>query len=195
MKNNCHVHTAPRDTDQLSLTGEKTDDPISIRIFSWVKTNSNQSQQGQHTDPTNSNRLVCWHFSVLCELACRERLRTSRPPVFFPLRDLWKSEAVDHSTLRWVSLSRLRPRVPHSLPPREADPIFFSCADQRPSVAASDMVSFGGSKDEIPDDSLSLAASDVEELSGSIYALQLARVAPDLRQLPSLPRLHHRLPS
>ncbi len=32
MKNNCHVHTAPTDTDQLSLTGEKLDDPISSTI-------------------------------------------------------------------------------------------------------------------------------------------------------------------
>ncbi len=50
--------------------------------------------------------------------------------------------------------------------PREADPVFFSRADQRPSAAASDMVSFGGSEDEILDDSVSLAASDGEELSG-----------------------------
>ncbi len=53
-------------------------------------------------------------------------------------------------------------------PPREADPVFFSRAEQHPSMAASDMVSFGGSEDEILDDSVSLAASDGEELSGSI---------------------------
>ncbi len=32
MKNNCHVHTAPTDTDKLSLTGEKMDNPISSTI-------------------------------------------------------------------------------------------------------------------------------------------------------------------
>ncbi len=40
-------------------------------------------------------------------------------------------------------------------PLREADPVFFCRADQRPSVAASDMVSFEGSEYEILDDSVS----------------------------------------
>ncbi len=40
-------------------------------------------------------------------------------------------------------------------PLREAGPIFFCRADQRPSVAASDMVSFEGSEYEILDDSVS----------------------------------------
>ncbi len=53
-------------------------------------------------------------------------------------------------------------------PLREADPVFFSHAEQRPSAATSDMVSFRGSEVEILDDSMSLAASDREELSGSI---------------------------
>ncbi len=55
--------------------------------------------------------------------------------------------------------------------PIEANPVFFSRADQCPSAAVSDMVSFGGSEDEILDDSVSLAASDGEELSGLIYAV------------------------
>ncbi len=42
MKNNCHVHTAPTDTDQLSLTGEKMVDLISISMFSRVKINANR---------------------------------------------------------------------------------------------------------------------------------------------------------
>ncbi len=54
-------------------------------------------------------------------------------------------------------------------PPREADHVFFSRADQPPSAAASNMVSFGGSENEILDDSVSLAASEGEELLGSIY--------------------------
>ncbi len=53
-------------------------------------------------------------------------------------------------------------------PLREADPVFFSHAEQRPSATTSDMVSFRGSEIEILDDSMSLAASDREELSGSI---------------------------
>ncbi len=54
-------------------------------------------------------------------------------------------------------------------PTREANPVFFSRPDQRPSVAASDLVSFGGGKDEGLDDSVSLAASDAEDQSSSIY--------------------------
>ncbi len=53
---------------------------------------------------------------------------------------------------------------PHS----EVSPVLFSQPDQRPSASASDLVSFGGSDDELADDSMSLAASDAEELSGSV---------------------------
>ncbi len=52
-------------------------------------------------------------------------------------------------------------------PQRERSPVLFTQHDQRPSTAASDMISSGASDDEM-DDSLSLAASDVEELSGSV---------------------------
>ncbi len=48
-------------------------------------------------------------------------------------------------------------------PQREDSPVLFT----QPSAAASDMISFGGSDDEM-DDSLSLVASDAEELSGSV---------------------------
>ncbi len=53
-------------------------------------------------------------------------------------------------------------------PHREVSPVLFSQADQRPSASASDLVSFGGSDNELADDSMSLAASDAEELSGSV---------------------------
>ncbi len=58
------------------------------------------------------------------------------------------------------------PRVSPS-PQREDSPVLFTQPNQRPSAAVSDMISFGGSDDEM-DDSLSLAASDREELSGSV---------------------------
>ncbi len=45
-----------------------------------------------------------------------------------------------------MSLCRLYPRVPHS-PHREFSPILFTCPDQHPSAAASNLVSFGGSDD------------------------------------------------
>ncbi|KAL0152981.1 hypothetical protein M9458_051713, partial [Cirrhinus mrigala] len=51
---------------------------------------------------------------------------------------------------------------------REGSPVLFTRPDLCPSAAASDMVSFGGSEDDMLD-SMSLAASDAEELSGSIY--------------------------
>ncbi len=49
-------------------------------------------------------------------------------------------------------------------PHREVSPVLFSQPDQRPSASTSDLVSFGGSDD----DSMSLAASDAEELLGSV---------------------------
>ncbi len=59
------------------------------------------------------------------------------------------------------------PRVSLS-PHREVSPVLFFQPDQHPSASASNLVSFGGSEDELADDSMSLAASDAEELSGSI---------------------------
>ncbi len=88
------------------------------------------------------------------------------PSRFLTLRDLREksSGAEDHSALRWAQIL-----CTTLSPTKEADLVFFSCLDQRPSVAASDMVSFGGSKNEGMDDSVSLAASDAEELLGSLY--------------------------
>ncbi|KAK2874560.1 hypothetical protein Q8A67_021713 [Cirrhinus molitorella] len=48
----------------------------------------------------------------------------------------------------------------------EVSPVLFSQPDQRPSVDVSDLVSSGRSEDEALDDSMSLAASDTEKLSG-----------------------------
>ncbi len=65
--------------------------------------------------------------------------------------------------------SELTPaQIPHASlsPHREVSPVLFSQPDQRAS--ASDLVSFGGSDDELADDSMSLVASDAEELSGSV---------------------------
>ncbi len=58
------------------------------------------------------------------------------------------------------------------LPQRENSPVLFTQHDQRPSAAASDMISFGVSDNEL-DDSLSLAGSDAEELWGSVTDLAL----------------------
>ncbi len=53
-------------------------------------------------------------------------------------------------------------------PHREMSPVLFIQPDQRPSASGGDLVSFGGSDDEQADDSMSLVASDAEELSGSV---------------------------
>ncbi len=53
-------------------------------------------------------------------------------------------------------------------PHREVSPVLFSQPDQSPSASVSDLVSFGGSDDELADDSMSLVASDAAELSGSV---------------------------
>ncbi len=69
-----------------------------------------------------------------------------------------------------AEMSELSPAVNSrtSLSPhREISPVLFTRPDQHPSASASDLVSFGGSDDSQLDDSLSLAASDADELVGS----------------------------
>ncbi len=53
--------------------------------------------------------------------------------------------------------------------PRQAEWFlpFSSSEDQRPSADVSDMVSFGAVEDKLLDDSMSLIASDIEDMSGS----------------------------
>ncbi|KAL0165908.1 hypothetical protein M9458_037752, partial [Cirrhinus mrigala] len=65
-------------------------------------------------------------------------------------------------------LTSVQPPRASPSPQREGSPVLFTRPDLCPSAAASDMVSFGGSEDDMLD-SMSLAASDAEELSGSIY--------------------------
>ncbi len=60
-------------------------------------------------------------------------------------------------------MSELNPRTSLS-PHKEISPILFTHPDQHPSVAVSNLISFGGSDDSELDDSLSLAASDAKEI-------------------------------
>ncbi len=71
---------------------------------------------------------------------------------------------------RMAESKRTSAQTPHvSLSPhREVSPVLFSQPDQRPSASASNLVLFGGSDEELIDDSMSLAASDAEELSGQL---------------------------
>ncbi len=65
-----------------------------------------------------------------------------------------------------LEMSELNPHTSLS-PHKEISPILFTHPDQHPSVAVSNLISFGGSDDSELDDSLSLAASDAKEMAGS----------------------------
>ncbi len=58
-------------------------------------------------------------------------------------------------------------QCPHASLSQREHSVLFTQLDQYPSAAASDVISFGVSDNEL-DDSLSLVASDAEELSGSV---------------------------
>ncbi len=83
-----------------------------------------------------------------------------------PVRKKQRGRGSQHPVESELTLAQT-PRASLS-PHREVSPILFSQPDQRPSASASDLVSFGGSEEELADDSMSLAASDAEELSGSV---------------------------
>ncbi len=70
---------------------------------------------------------------------------------------------------KYVFISCLLLQSPRASPSLQGEYslVLFTQHDQRPSAAASGMISFGGSDDDM-DDSLSQVASDTEELSGSL---------------------------
>ncbi len=71
-----------------------------------------------------------------------------------------------------AEMSELTSAVPPRtllFPHREFSPVLFTHPDQHPSAAESDLLSLGGSNDGEMNYSLSLAASDAEERSGSYH--------------------------
>lgn len=95
-------------------------------------------------------------------------------------RALLFSSSLEGRGTRRLDLSELKPAqalCASFFPHREPSPVLFARLDQRPSASASDMVSFGGSKEDPVDNSMSLVASDTEELTGP---------AKDPTPLPSL---------
>ncbi|ROL52182.1 hypothetical protein DPX16_6059 [Anabarilius grahami] len=74
-----------------------------------------------------------------------------------PARKRQRGRPVQRSELSELTSAQC-PRASPS-PSREQSPVLFSRPEQRPSSDASDFVSFGGLDDELPDDSVSLAAS------------------------------------
>ncbi len=67
-----------------------------------------------------------------------------------------------------ASSRRLRSRVPRFRHTERFLPSFLSNLTSVPSASVSDLVSFGGSDNELADDSMSLVASDAEELWDSV---------------------------
>ncbi|KAK9967878.1 hypothetical protein ABG768_002242, partial [Culter alburnus] len=78
-----------------------------------------------------------------------------------PARKRQRGRGVQRSELGELTPAQRPPTSPS--PVREPSPVLFARPEQRPSAEASDLVSFGGSEDEQPDDSMSLAASEAEE--------------------------------
>ncbi len=62
---------------------------------------------------------------------------------------------------------------------REMSPVLFSQPDQRPSASMSDLVSFGGSDDELADDSMSLVASDTDPAPSGLPTPSAAKPGMD----------------
>ncbi|ROL42299.1 hypothetical protein DPX16_8178 [Anabarilius grahami] len=81
-----------------------------------------------------------------------------------PARKRQRGRPVQRSELSELTSAQC-PRASPS-PSREQSLVLFSRPEQRPSADASDFVSFGGSDDELPDDSVSLAASEPEHWVG-----------------------------
>ncbi len=113
------------------------------------------------------------HQSRLSALAdrflFRERPRPSRPPVFFlPGTCEEKTAGQRFSAPGWERAHAGSDPACLAFATQRVSPVLLSQPDQRPSASVSDLVSFGGSDDELADDSMSLVASDAEELSGSV---------------------------
>ncbi len=99
----------------------------------------------------------------------RERSRPSRPPVFFLSGTLWGKNSGAEVFSAWLKASsrRLRSRVPRFHHTERFLPSFLSNLTSVPPQAWTIWSRLGGSDDELADDSMSLVASDAEELWGS----------------------------
>ncbi len=89
----------------------------------------------------------------------REWLRPSRPPVFLTSAPLTAGQRIWAAGDKRAHVGTMPACLSITT---EHSPILFTQHNQRPSAAASDMISFGVSDKEL-DDSLSLAASESEE--------------------------------
>lgn len=103
-----------------------------------------------------------------CSFYFRERHRPLRPPFPAPLelRKKRRGQRMPEHLESSEPTPVVSPRASLS-PERVSLPVLFTKTDQRPSIEAAGLVSFGGSEEE-NDDSLSLAASESEEWRGSL---------------------------
>ncbi|ROL46421.1 hypothetical protein DPX16_0821 [Anabarilius grahami] len=97
-----------------------------------------------------------------------------------PARKRQRGRPVQRSELSELTSAQC-PRASPS-PSREQSPVLFSHPEQRSSADASNLVSFGGSDEEQPDDSVSLAASEPEHWLGE---------SDDPNPLPPLEPIDH----
>ncbi len=119
----------------------------------------------------------CSHCESISLASLRSRIaffsESDPAPCAFPFSSSQgpvRKKQRDRGSQRPVESERTPAQIPRASlsPHREVSPVLFSQPDQRPSASVSDLVSFGGSDDELADDSMSLVASDAEELSGSV---------------------------
>ncbi len=93
--------------------------------------------------------------------SCLQRLWSSGSPAAIQFRGSRRSESSEPTQVE-------PPRASLS-PHTEVSPVLFAHPDQRSFAASNDLVSFGESECGNMDDSISLAASDAEELLGSSH--------------------------
>ncbi len=109
-----------------------------------------------------------WYVPLLYALAARFIFR-EQPRALL----LFSSQGPARKSQRGRGFQR--PEKSELSPAVKISPVLFTRTDQHSSAAASDLVLFGGSNDGELDDSLSLVASDTEELAG-LYNAPARRV-------------------
>ncbi len=88
-----------------------------------------------------------------------------------PVRKKQRGRGVEQPVFSMLTSAQCPCALPS--PQRERSPVLFAQHDQRPSVAASDMILFAMSDGKLDDSLWKLAVSDAKELAGSVTDLAL----------------------
>ncbi|ROL53119.1 hypothetical protein DPX16_14132 [Anabarilius grahami] len=124
----------------------------------------------------NFKTTVSEEFRIHIEGGAHRDFMLSLPSRLFPpTRKKQQGRGAQRLELRELTLAQ--PLHASPSPTREPSPVLFSRPEQRPLAEASDLISFGCLEDEPLDDSMSLAASEMEEWAGD---------SEDPAHLPSL---------